>query len=229
MKKRMLNWAFAAIVGAALLGAGFVWRPQWLRGKPSDATAGRAAPASEEPPVEVVLSPEKFRNAGITSVSVARRQVQEERTVPGQIRYRSIRRVELKAPVDAVVEKVRVKPGDEVKQGTRLADLISPDVGLARAEVEKSESELRLANQALEWAEEITRNLNELVLFLQDKPEREEVEKEFDDKLLGTHREAIVSTYSKYIFAQQAWEKAEAALKKGAMTDSTRAASPSVR
>ncbi len=219
MKKRVLVIILAAAALAALGGAYALWGPKWPRGTASDATAGGAARASEKPPTEVVLSPEKFKNARITSVSVARRQVQDERTVPGQIRYRSIRRVELKAPVDAVVEKVRVKPGDEVKQGTRLADLTSPDVGLARAEVEKSESELRLANQAMEWAEEITHNLNDLVLFLQDKPEREKVEREFDDKLLGTHRETILSAYSKFIFAHQAWERAEAALKKGAMTE----------
>jgi membrane fusion protein, heavy metal efflux system len=157
----------------------------------------------------------------ISSVSVAKRQVQEERTVPGTIDYRRLRRVELKAPVDTVVEKVRVKPGDEVKRGTRLADLTSPDVGLARAEVEKSQSDLKLANRAQEWAEEITRNLDELLKFLENKPTPQAVEKEFDDKRLGDHRQEVISAYTKYVLAEKLWTSAEALVKSGAISEQT--------
>jgi RND family efflux transporter MFP subunit len=218
MKKRLIVVAVAA-AALALGGAYALWGP---RRSGSGASGGQSAGrnrAADEPPAEVVLSPEKFKNARIESVSVARRHVQEERTVPGLIKYRSVRRVELRAPVDVIVDKVLVKPGDEVKQGTRLAHLVSSDVGLARAEVEKSVSELRLASQALEWAEEITDNLRELLLFLRDKPQPVEVETEFEDKRLGAHRQAVLPAYSKYYLAHKLAASAEEALKRGAISE----------
>jgi RND family efflux transporter MFP subunit len=219
MKKRVIV-VFVAVAAFAAVGASYaLWRPKWPWGSAADAQATGPAPASEEPATEVELSPEKFQNAGIESVTVAKRQVQDERTVPGFIKYRSIRRVKLTAPVDAFVERVYVKPGDEVKQGTRLAELISPEVGLARAEVEKSVSELRLSSQALEWAEEITDNLNELLLFLREKPDPKTVEMEFEDKRLGTHRQAIMPPYSKYYLTRKLAAIADEALKNGAITE----------
>ena len=220
MKKRMLVIVVAAAAALAALGGAYaLWGPKRQGGSASDGQAAHHAPASEEPPTEVVLSPEKFKNAGIESVSVARRHVREERTVPGLIKYRSIYRVELKAPVDAFVEEVCVKPGDAVERDTRLAHLISPDVGLARAEVEKSVSELRLSSQALAWAEEITDNLGELLHFLRDKPQPLAVETEFEDKRLGTHRQAVLPAYSKYYLAHKLAASADEALKRGAISE----------
>ena len=219
MKKRILVITVAGAVLGALGGAYALWGPKWPAGSVADGKAAGSSSVSEAPPTEIVLSPEKFKNAGIESVSVARRHMQEERTVPGLIKYRSIRRVELKAPVDVVVKEVLVKPGDDVKQDTRLAELISPAVGLARAEVEKSVSELRLASQALDWAEEITENLGELLLFLRDKPQPLAVETEFEDKRLGTHRQAVLPAYSKYYLAHKQAASAEEALKRGAISE----------
>src|SRR5262249_2092187 len=145
----------------------------------------------------------KFATMRITSVSVTKQQVQDERTVPGLIAYKRVSRVELKAPVDAVVQQVVVKPGERLKQGDVLATLTSPDIGLARAEVEKDASELRVANLGLEWSEEISQNLEDLLRFLRKKPASELVEAEFDEKLLGDHRQALLPAYSKYVLADK--------------------------
>jgi RND family efflux transporter MFP subunit len=218
MKKRLFHWSAAAIAVAVLCGGYALWRPGWPWSKSPDAGAKARA---EKDPTTVVLPPEKFASMKIASVSVARRRVQEERTVPGMIDYRRLRRVELKAPVDAVIEEVRVKPGDEVQRGTRLAELTSPDVGLARAEVEKGQSDLKIANRALEWAEEITHNLSDLLKSLEAQPTPQEVEKEFDNRRLGDHRQAVMAAYSKYVLADKLWQSAEALLKSGSISEQT--------
>ncbi len=217
-RKRLVLFGTAAVALAAMLGACVAWGPHWFsREKPQTDSATRA----EEPRTEVVISSEKFQTMKIRSVSVTQRPVQEERTVPGQIEYRRVQRVELKAPVDSVVEKVRVKPGDVVKPGTHLANLTSPDVGLARAEVEKCQSELKIANQALEWSEEITVNLGELLKFLRDKPQPEEVEEQFDEKVLGEHRQVVLSAYSKCRLAEKMWASIQPGIKSGSLPEKT--------
>jgi len=215
-RKRLILFSAAAVALAAMLGSYAAWGPNWPWGKAPEAVA-----KTEEPRTEIVISPEKFQTMKIRTVSVTKRQVQEERTVPGQIEYRRVQRVELRAPVDSVVEKVLVKPGNAVKPGTRLANLTSPDVGLARAEVEKSQSELKIANQALEWDEEITRNLGDLLKFLRDKPQPEEVEEQFDDKLLGEHRQVVLPAYSKYRLAEKMWDNIQPGIKSGSLPEKT--------
>src|SRR5262245_63421694 len=193
MKKRLYQWSAATIAVAALCGGYALWGQKWPGWDTSDFKAQGKA---EKDPTVVVIPPERFASMRIASVSVAKRQVQDDRTVPGMIDYRRIRRVDLKAPVDTVIEKVHVKPGDEVQRGTRLADLTSPDVGLARAEVEKCQSDLKIANRALEWAEEITHNLDDLLKFLEGRPVPQAVEKEFDNRRLGAHPKDCMEPYS---------------------------------
>src|SRR5205814_1627069 len=130
---------------------------------------------------------------------------QDVRIVPGQIAYKHVSRVDLKAPVNAVVEKVLVKPGDAVRPGAKLAVLTSPEIGVARADVEKGESELKIANRALEYTDEITHNLNDLLKFLRAFPQPEAVEDAFDDKLLGDHRQEVLPAYSRYVLAEKQW------------------------
>lgn len=217
-RKRLVLYSAAAVAIATLGGVWAALATTWRQDHQPRPTTARKV---EEPRTEVVISPEKFQTLKIRSVSVTSRPVQEERTVPGQIEYRRVQRVELKAPVDSVVEKVLVKPGDAVTGGTRLANLTSPDVGLARAEVEKSQSELKIANQALEWAEEITGNLGDLLKLLRDRPPPEDVEEKFDDKLLGEHRQVVLPAYSRFRLADKMWDGIQSGIKNGSLPEKT--------
>jgi cobalt-zinc-cadmium efflux system membrane fusion protein len=174
-------------------------------------------PPAERNPLEVVLPPEKYAQADLKTVPAARRIVRQMRRVPGQIDYNGLRRVEIKSPVDSVVREVHVKPGDPVKTGTRLASLESAEIGQVRAEVEKNEAELRIANQACEFADEIASNLDDLLRGLRNKPDPNAIESAFEGKLLGDHRQAIVSAYSRYILADELWTDLQPLVKSGSV------------
>jgi len=92
MKKRLFQWGTAAVAVAAVCGTYAIWRPAWPWSISPD---GAAQATTEQDPTAIVIPPEKFASMKIASVSVAKRQVQEERTVPGTIDYRRVRRVEL--------------------------------------------------------------------------------------------------------------------------------------
>src|SRR5204863_9759675 len=133
------------------------------------------------------------------------RQLRQVRTVPGKIDYDGVRRVELKAPVDSVVQKVLVKPGDAVERGTRLALLDSPEIGLVRAEVERNRAEQSASQQTFEWHDEVTKNLTELLKTLRSLPKSRDVERQFEGKRLGDHRQHVLAAYAKYTLAEDLW------------------------
>jgi cobalt-zinc-cadmium efflux system membrane fusion protein len=220
MKRHALKFGATAVAFAGVIGASVLWGPKWFLKAPEDPVrAGDHAASPAESPTAVVIPAEKFKSMKITAVSVSRQSVQDVRTVPGQIAYKHVSRVDLKAPVNAIVEKVLLKPGDAVNPGARIAVLTSPEIGVARADVEKAESELKIASQALEYTEEITRSLNELLKYLRDLPQLEAVEDAFDDRVLGDHRREVLIAYSRYVLAEKQWASAERAVKNAAISE----------
>lgn len=220
MSRVTFRTSLTALLTVALAAISYlVWQSQSASDGEAAAdqkSAASAAPA-EGPPTQVTLPPEKFAAAGILSVAATRKIVQQTRTVPGRVDYNAQRRVELKAPVDAVVQDVLVKPGDAVTAGTRLALLVSSEVGTTRADVEKNVADVKIANQAVEWAEQIATNLDELLLAIRQGTKPREIEQEFQEKLLGEHRVHVYSTWLKYLLAEQLWSELQPMIEKGSV------------
>lgn len=217
--KRRILWGIATLV---LVAAGsflvFTMKP-WERwaGAAGDSRAAADSPA-KGPRERVELPPGKIEAAKLRAVSVGTQPLQQVRTVPGKIDYNGVQRVELKAPVDSIVQKVLVKPGDAVAPGTRLAQLDSPEIGLVRADVERNRAELAIAQQAREWSEDVTRNLEDLLKFLDGKRKPQQVEKQFEDKILGDHRQHVLGAYAKYLFAEELWTSTQPLADKGSIS-----------
>lgn len=191
---------------------------------PADAASPQdtdGTPAADEADLTVTLPPEKLKAVQLHSIEVNRQFVQPTRTVPGKIGYRSIRRVDIKAPVDSVVHQVLVKPGDAVQSGSRLALLDSPEIGLARAELERNRADLVIATQARDWADQMARNLDDLLKFLESTPKPQQVETEFEEKVLGDHRQHLLSAYSRFHLANELYADIQPLAEKGAVSVQT--------
>jgi len=213
--RRFRTIGLLSIVGLVVF-AGAYWAQAQRTQPPATAT-----PTPTTAPVDktvVVLTADKLRNARLHTVPVEVQNLQEQRTVPGKINYRSIRRVDLKAPVDSTVQEVLVKPGNLVQPGARLAVLDSPEVGLARAEVERNRADVATARQAYDWAHQIADNLEKLLTFLNDNPAPQTVEQVFEKQLLGENRQIIIAAYSKYQLAEELWEDLQPLLAKGSVS-----------
>lgn len=198
MKRPVVPIIAGSVTFAALCCATFwIWHSRAETGSDEDSE-----PATEAP-TTVVLSDAKFVAAGLQAEPARRRSLQERRMVPGRIEYNKVHCVNINAPVEAVVREILVKPGDAVDAGDRLAVLDSSEIGLLRSEVDRNRADLRIANQSLEWAEEITANLDRLLKVLQSKPKPEEVEKAFEGRALGDHRQHVLAAYSKFVLADE--------------------------
>ena len=191
------------LVVATIIFVGFFGAHWLLPGDESSGDQGsdaELAGASVEPVVN--LTPEK-EAAGKIHISPAEmRELTLTKTVPGVVKYDESTHVELRAPIDCIVTKTLVQSGQWVQAGDPLAILTSPDVGLARNDVARCEADLKLVRMEYEWAQQTDTNLAELLTLLSKEPSVIEVETQLEGKVLGDHRDELITAYSQYLLAR---------------------------
>ena len=196
--------ALAAVVIVILAGS-FFWR---ARGDHVETAKQTAGPHTDVVDGVVRLSEAKLKVAGLHASEVERREIQDARRVPGKIIYNASRRLEIKVPAGGVVTRVLVLPGQAVKRGDQLALLDSVEVGTARDELVKAEADLQIVARETDWFTDIAANTDELLEVLDKSPDVQKVEGDFNDKVLGDHREKIFAAYSKLRLATRAAQRA---------------------
>src|SRR5262245_12134682 len=197
-----LSGGIVVALGLALLLA---LRLGWIDvlGRNGSATVDTAAEKTAEPPNLVQLPPEKLAAAELSLTTAGMEPIQQTRTVPGSITYDAAKRLPVHSPVAGVVMKVLVEPGEQVAANQLLAELSSPEVGLARDEVQKREADLELARHEEGRLGRIAENVESLLVLLQKKPAMAAVEAAVEERSLGDYREKIVGAYSKLLLAER--------------------------
>ncbi len=162
----------AAAIIVAVLAVGY-FGPHWLfdeHASPEEHAA--ESPAEEQGPRETVeLSPQKFEIAKITVQALQPQRLVNSLTVPAAVRYNASRYLELRSPLDSVVQEVLVKPTEEILAGGHLVVLTSEEMGLARRERAQSEAALRLAESQADWSRNVAEGVAEIVSQLKTNNE----------------------------------------------------------
>ena len=96
--------------------------------------------------------------------------------------------------------RVFVQVREKVRKGDSLAEVSSPDVGIARDEVRKREADREIEKKAADWAVTIADNVAALLEVLAARPPLETVEQQFKGRVLGAYREKILGAYSRLVF-----------------------------
>ena len=199
-----------SLTGAAFLAAGgLAW--WWLSthhfaGVGDDAHEPRpAANAGTGPASDAIvqLLPGKAGSADIALAPVEVRKIREHLTVPGRLDYDARYRLDYASPVDGIVSRVFVQVRDKVRKGDSLAEVSSPDVGMARDEVRKRDADREIEKKAADWATTIADNVAALLEVLSTHPPLETVEQQFKGRLLGAYREKILGAYSRLLFVEK--------------------------
>lgn len=210
------------VIGGAIVAGGLAlllaMRLGWIDILPEGSQAAPEV-ATEPPaaPTSVQLTEEKFAAAGLHTAAAAIEPIQAIRPVPGTITYDAARRVPVAAPVSGVVTKVLVEPGQHVAEHDPLAQISSPEVGLARDEVLRHEADLNLARKRLEFSGQIAANVESLLALLGRSPKLEDVEKSQEARTLGDYREKVIAAYSKLVLAERTLAAADT-LEKGTLS-----------
>jgi len=165
---------------------------------------GAAGPAADGgPSLTVSLAPQELAAADIRLVPVEMRSLSDRITVPGRLDYDARHRVDYAAPVDGIVARVFVQVRQRVSKGDPLAELSSPDVGLARDEVRRREDDRAIEKKAADWATTVADNVAALLEALATRPPLADIERTFKDRVLGSNREKILGAYSRLIFVEK--------------------------
>lgn len=183
-----------------------------------DATTAGDLPNA---PAQITLTPEKIAAAGIHASPVSHHSLQAERTVPGTLQYDATRYLQLRVPAECVVVAVLVGRGQWVAAGDKLARLNSQQLGLARHQVKKCEADVRIAQLQHEWTGRTHASLTELLACLKQNPSVAELETRFQGKLLGDHRDELISAYSQYLLATSIASRARTLEEQGVMSGRT--------
>lgn len=172
-----------------------------------------AEEVSAQPPATdsttVKIPPEKITQGNIQSFVLEPREMRQLAQVPATLSFNPSFHVQMRASVDCVVKQLQVTPGQWVTAGAPLAILSSGEMGTARIELSRCEDDLRLAEMQYNWAAQTHENLDALLRFLENRPELQKVEEEFQGKLLGKHREQLIASYSAYLLRLKDLERTQ--------------------
>ncbi len=124
-------------------------------------------------------------------------------TVPGRLDYDAGSRVDYESPVEGIVSRICVTPRQRVAKGDSLAEISSPEVGMARDDVAKREAEREIASRAAEWGSTIADNVQSLLTVLKEHPPLDELERRFEGRTLGDYREKIMGAYSRLLLVEK--------------------------
>lgn len=142
----MARRAGLAVVALALvgvgMGAGVLWNerrpfrsmpnaPSDVMPSPSTASAP-TSPARSDEPIELTLTPEAVRRAGIKTAVVTSGATTTTLTVPGTVTSNAYRDSKVNALVGGVVRHVAVELGASVRRGDRLAIVFSNELAEAQ-------------------------------------------------------------------------------------------------
>ncbi|MEI7782313.1 MAG: efflux RND transporter periplasmic adaptor subunit, partial [Planctomycetota bacterium] len=151
----------------------------------------------------VVLPPTSQLAADIGLTTVEVRPIRDLLTVPGRLDYDARSRLDYASPVDGIVSRVFVTVRQKVTKGDSLAEVSSPDVGMARDDIRKREDDRQIAKKAADWAAAIADNVETLLNALASQPPLQKIEADFRDRLLGSYREKILGSYSRLLFVEK--------------------------
>jgi membrane fusion protein, heavy metal efflux system len=108
------------------------------------------AQAGHEDTAHVRIASEMLRDLRVTTAPVETRPGGESITALGELTFSENAYAEVASPIPALVSSVTVTTGQEVKEGQRLADLRSPELGKARASLQAAQARATAARQAAE-------------------------------------------------------------------------------
>ena len=168
-------------------------------------TSTRGTPSGGMPTlVTLPAGAQKAAEIGLAPAEI--RPLREHLTVPGRIDYDARHRLDYASPVDGIVSRVLVQVRQKVSKGDALAELSSPDVGMARDEVRRREDNRLIEKKAADWATTIADNVESLLDTLVGQPPLAAIEKQFQDRVLGAYREKILGSYSRLIYVEKVSE-----------------------
>lgn len=141
-----MNKALLLICAAAALGG--CGRPAAPPASGTESTT--ASPATDSTPDVVRIEPGMLRDLRMTTAMVEQRSSGTEIDMLGEIDVNRDAYAEVAAPIEAQIVRLLASPNQRIRDGDPLAELRSPELGRARAELDAAQARSQLAAQAVQ-------------------------------------------------------------------------------
>lgn len=185
-------------------------------------TDTQEAAVDTQNPTDIITLPEgKLTAANLETSSVQTNVLEIANVITGRIQYDERKHVDIKAPLDGLLQEIVVTPGEQVERGELIAIMRSPEIGQARSEVIKRKRELDLATQILSRESTIAENLSRLLVKITPPANATTSELNIDDSALGTYRQEILTAHAKLQLAQELLDNIQPLAETGAVPGRT--------
>jgi RND family efflux transporter MFP subunit len=195
------------LLGLAALTVTLYATWSWWPSEDDSSTAPSASEKSNEA-MRLRLTAAKATAAGIRTEAVTRRTLTLITTVPGRFAYDHRHHVAVRVPADAVVDKLLVKPGEQVESGHILAIVRSPAIGTARSELLRRQADLQLLASKHQQMARVHDGVANLIRALQAGDPPDSLQRQLTEATLGEYRGRLLTNYSKLRLVTQLSEAA---------------------
>jgi len=219
MKSNFGKYVPGFIVASILVGCWYSVHVILTQPVSQDANANEDSAESE---ADVLSLPKgKLAAAKLESASVRQNVLNSERFITGRIQYDERKHVDIKAPLDGLLQEIVVTPGEQVQKGDLIAIMRSPEIGQARSEVIKRRRDLDLALQILNRESAIAENLSKLLSRIGQSGSESQFDANLNSSALGVYRQEILSAHAKMQLAQELLDNIKPLAETGAIPGRT--------
>jgi cobalt-zinc-cadmium efflux system membrane fusion protein len=115
----------------------------------------QAAQPPQAPPGEAWISQAQADKSGIKMSTIGENDVGTQVTTSGRITFDDLKVSHVFSPVTGRITQIFAQPGQRVKKGDPLAEIESPDVGVASSDFDKARADLDAAQHELNRQKEL--------------------------------------------------------------------------
>jgi cobalt-zinc-cadmium efflux system membrane fusion protein len=170
----------------------------------------------------VHLSHDKIKSADIQTAPVQHGTMEVITWLTGKVTINQDRLAHVSSRVTGIAREVPGKLGQAVKAGDVLAVVDSTEVGNAKLEFLEKDLAATFARANFDWTDTIYRNTKELIEALEKETPIAELEQAFAGKIIGEHREQLLSAYAKLNLARADFARKSGLTEKGITSDADR-------
>ncbi|MFM7844761.1 MAG: efflux RND transporter periplasmic adaptor subunit [Planctomycetota bacterium] len=210
----------AMVVTAILIAGCKPAKPDLAAGsKPAD----KDAPAQEQTdapaaPQIVEFPVASWEAAKIKTAPVEAGELSQSLELTGKVTINEERVAHIFPLIDGRVDEVKIRLGDNVKQGDPLVVVQSIEVGKAMLQLYQDRLERDFVITKDEWTQTVAKNTQQMIKLMRANASIEEIERQLTDHPMGEYRDKLISAFVASYKARKTLERFKPLTDTGAIT-----------
>lgn len=168
----------------------------------TEAEATEPGSSNEQPPDDMIEFPkDQWPAAGLQVQTVSRGTLDESIELTGKVSLNEDRLAHIFPLVEGRVDEVKVRFGQQVRQGELLVVVQSKEVGQGMLQLFQDRLKLEFAEVRNRWTQSVVENTSQLIRMIRERASVDEIEAAMKERVLGDNRERLVSAYVAFLRA----------------------------